>query len=265
MNPTLKNTLRFFLPRALKSHHILAGPLRNYRIVTSWHDYPAAILGKTERPLLDWFAQNVHAGETWLDIGAHYGYTALALAHFVGARGRVFAFEPMLTSAGCIAQTRRLNGLAHLTVLPLALGNAHGLDLERLPVVRGMIDSTLATENVVTNDVAGRNGHVWDEPLLVAGLDELWERVCAGDTRVHGIKLDVQGMELHVLKGMLTLLQSQHPKLVVEVHTGVSRTDLLTLLEQAGYSHGALPIEPLAGETIPQFVDDRSYAFLPNL
>jgi len=49
----------------------LGGLLKGYVIVTSWHDYPAAILGRTERALLDWFAHNVGSGETWLDVGAH--------------------------------------------------------------------------------------------------------------------------------------------------------------------------------------------------
>lgn len=147
MNATLKKNVRRLLPRAIKPHHIRAGPLSGYQIVTSWHDYPAAIMGNTERPLLDWFSREVKPGETWLDIGAHYGYTAIALAHFVGARGRVFAFEPMLASAGCIAQTRQLNDLAQLTVVPFALGNTHGMALEQLPIVRGMLDSTLAHSN----------------------------------------------------------------------------------------------------------------------
>jgi hypothetical protein len=79
---------RRFLPRSIHKHRIFGGPLRGYRIVTSWHDYPAAITGRTERPLLDWFAQNVNPNETWLDIGAHYGYTAIGLCRLVGAAGR---------------------------------------------------------------------------------------------------------------------------------------------------------------------------------
>ena len=76
----MKETIRELLPRRLKAHRILAGPLRGAKIVTSWHDYPGAILGRTERPLLGWFQANVQPGQTWLDIGAHYGYTAIALA-----------------------------------------------------------------------------------------------------------------------------------------------------------------------------------------
>lgn len=256
MNTTLKKTARQLMPRALKPHSIYAGPLRAYRIVTSWYDYPAAILGYTERSLLDWFAANVHAGETWLDIGAHYGYTAIALARYVGAQGRVFAFEPMLTSAGCIAQTRQLNRLTQLTVLPLALGDAPGLRVERLPAVRGMLDSTLAPNG---------NGHAAEDTLLVISLDRLWSAIAGNDTRVHGIKMDVQGMELSVLNGMLQLLRARHPKLVIEVHAGVSRADLQALLGSVGYSRPALPIEPLPGESTAQFHDDRSYAFLPDV
>jgi hypothetical protein len=88
MNRRIKSYLRTLLPRGIREHLILAGPLRGCRIVTSWHDYPVAITGRTERPLLDWFTQNVKPEETWLDIGAHYGYTAIALSRLVGAAGR---------------------------------------------------------------------------------------------------------------------------------------------------------------------------------
>ena len=75
-----KTQLRRLMPRAVRPHRILSGRLRGRWIVTSWHDYPAAILGRTERALLDWFEGHVKPGQTWLDVGAHYGYTAIALS-----------------------------------------------------------------------------------------------------------------------------------------------------------------------------------------
>lgn len=258
MNPQLKHALRQLLPRALKPHRILGGPLQNYRIVTSWYDYPAAIFGYTERPLLDWFEQNVHSGETWLDIGAHYGYTALALARLVGTQGRVLAFEPMLASAGCLAQTRQLNHLMHLTVLPLALGDAPSLQVAELPTVRGMLDGT-AAQKLRSNGSRG-----WHENLLVVSLDRIWAGLAGSDSRIHGIKMDVQGMELLVLRGMLQLLQAQRPKLVIEIHDGVSRPELLALLAEAGYETDPVSIEPVPGEAGAQLVSDKSYAFLPR-
>jgi hypothetical protein len=76
MDEKIKRFLRRFLPRNIRSQRIFWGPLRGHKIVTSWYDYPSAILGRTERALIEWFSRNVKVNETWLDVGAHYGYTA---------------------------------------------------------------------------------------------------------------------------------------------------------------------------------------------
>jgi hypothetical protein len=56
--------------------------------------------------------------------------------------------------------------------------------------------------------------------------------------------MDVQGMEVDVLRSMYNTLTEQHPKLVVEVHRGVDRVELLALIESMGYSRIATPVEP---------------------
>ena len=84
MNIVVKNIIRNLLPKKVKRHQILNGRLRGKYIFTSWYDYPAAILGYTEGPLLDWFFKNVNKSETWLDVGAHYGFTSIALSDLVG-------------------------------------------------------------------------------------------------------------------------------------------------------------------------------------
>ena len=252
MNKVVKNYIRHFLPRSVRPQRILGGPLRGSLIVTSWHDYPAAILGRTEGPLLRWFAANVHPGETWLDIGAHYGYTAIALAGMVGPQGKVYAFEPMTATAGCVARSRSLNGLSQLTIVPVALGNCESIASRELPTVRGMLDSTT---------VVSERG----EQFFVAGLDWLWPRIARIDSgdmpRIHGIKMDVQGMEIEALMGMQAILQRFRPKLVIEIHKGVSRQELLSLLQMAGYPSGGSPLEAAPDE--PEYTDDHSYAFSP--
>jgi FkbM family methyltransferase len=218
--------------------------------VTSWRDYPAGLLGRTERDLLAWFQHEVQAGETWLDVGAHYGYTAMALSRMVGANGRVFAFEPVTATAGCVAQTRRLNELSQLTVVPLGLGAPESLTSITLPLTRGMADKTL-------DDANGP----WLEPLRIARLDWLWPIINAGQDVVDGVKIDVQGMELEVLSGMKLLLQRHRPKLVVEFHRGVDRRAILDLLVEAGYRREPTAIEPQVDDLSRQLLDDRSYAF----
>jgi FkbM family methyltransferase len=226
---------------------VLSGPLRGARIVTSWHDYPAAILGKTEKELLGWFQQNVRTGETWLDVGAHYGYTALALCRLVGPNGRVFAFEPMLRTAGSVTETRRVNGARQLTVIPMGLG-APEQDIAgiEVPVERGMADSTV------------RNS-TWNEAILVSSLDWLWPRLSGPNARIHGVKIDVQGMEIEVLRGMLETLRAHRPRLVVEVHNGVDREDFRSVLREAGYPSAGVPLEHEGKLT--EYRDNCSYAF----
>jgi len=251
MNGRLKEGLRSLFPRSLVRHRILGGPLRGYTIVTSWHDYPAAILGRTEQALLEWFAQNVGEGDTWLDIGAHYGYTTIALSKLVGAAGHVYAFEPMLNTAGCISRARLLNDLAQITVVPIALGNSADLAMDSLLSTRGMVDSTL-------QETEG-----FREPFLVSRLDWLWPKISEPGTHIDGIKIDVQGMEIEALKGMAAVVKEYHPKLLVELHTGVSRPQFLDVIGSLGYRTRGVPLEPLAGESDPVYAD-RTYIFEPE-
>lgn len=248
---TVKHRLRRLMPRRVRPHRILSGPLRGRRLVTSWHDYPAAILGYTERPLLRWLRATVHPGATWIDIGAHYGYTALALSSLVGPRGRVFAFEPVLATAGHLSDTRALNDLAQLTVVPLALGARAGIHPTDVPLVRGMADH-----------VAGGRAVTTDRVLTVA-FDDIWPDISLGDRRIHGVKIDVQGMEIDVLTGMRDALRSSRPVLVVEIHHGVDRTVLLQLLADLGYGRGQDAPEMPDGNDGSSYLDDRSYCFLP--
>jgi FkbM family methyltransferase len=247
MDSRLKERIRQFLPRARKGHRIRRGFLKGRRIFTSWRDYPGAIRGTTEERLLDWFRGNARIGETWLDVGAHYGYTALALAELVGPAGHVVAFEPVMASAGCIGITRELNHCSQLRIAPFALGSAAGVGTFDLPVYRGMADSTL------------RQGD-WMEHLLVTSFDSIWPSLSAPHERVHGVKIDVQGMEIEVLKGMRQMLQRDHPKLVIEFHAGVDRRVALDLLAGIGYDRQAHPVE---GGGSFEIGDDKSYVFAP--
>src|SRR5437773_8860733 len=180
MTDSRKSQIRRFLPRSLKPHRILGGPLKGASIYTSWHDYPGAILGTTEKPLLDWFSRNVAPGETWIDVGAHYGYTAIALCRLVRPTGRVMAFEPVLSTAGCVARTREINGLSQLQVIPLGLSASPAFETRFMPTVRGMADSTI-----------GRAG--WQERITVTSFDTFWPLVNEHDPTIHGVKIDVQG------------------------------------------------------------------------
>lgn len=241
----LKHSIRSFLPRAIRAHRILRGPLTGKIIVTSLHDYPGAILGWTEKPLLEWFSHNVNAGETWLDVGAHYGYTAMALTELVGSSGRVCAFEPSLTTAGHLNRTRTLNRLNQLSVIPLGLSDSSELHVTSVPIDRGMANHSFG-------------GADWEQ-IYTISFDSLRAALCPH--RIDGVKIDVQGMELSVLVGMRWSLSTDHPKVIVEFHAQVDRQPILDVLGKAGYRLPGEPIEPGRQRTEGSYYDDRSYFF----
>ena len=243
--------VRRLMPRTVRRHRIWSGPLRGRRLVTSWHDYPGAILGYTERDLLRWLSSHVELQETWIDIGAHYGYTALALCELVGPQGRVFAFEPVLATAGHLSRTRALNGLSQLTVVPFALAACREPLLADVPLVRGMAEHAAGAGEAPTDRV------------IEIAFDEVWPSLCGGEPTIHGVKIDVQGMEIEVLTGMQQALRDSRPVIVLEVHAGVDRGLLGDVLSTMGYPGPPEAIEPEPGD--PQRrVDDRSYCYLPQ-
>jgi FkbM family methyltransferase len=241
----MKETVRRFLPTRVKAHKIRRGPLKGRVIVTSWHDYPGAILGRTESDLLRWFSANVNSGETWLDVGAHYGYTAIALAERVGSTGRVFAFEPVVSTAAQLSITKSLNQLDRLGIVPLGLGSSRGMHLINVPMVRGMAQHD------------GLSGAMCQ--VCIVPLDDIWGSLSEGTSVIHGIKIDVQGAEYDVVLGMQRYLAELKPILVVELHSGVDRTRFVSLLESIGYDAEGKAVDGGTGGV--RYEDDKSYVF----
>jgi hypothetical protein len=100
------------------------------------------------------------------------------------------------------------------------------------------------------------------ETIFLVGFDNLWKAL--GERPVHGVKIDVQGMESQVLEGMKSSLANHQPKLVIEFHRGAERAVILRLLSKVGYVVPGTPIEPLPRETEAVYNDDHSYAFAPR-
>jgi FkbM family methyltransferase len=231
---------------------VLSGQLRGLRIVTSWHDYPAAICGYTERKLTEWLLDHARPGETWLDVGANCGYTSLALCRAVGGDGWVYAFEPALSTAACLERTGRSNRFVQLVAMPMALSDAPNLSVLRFATDRGMIDSQISSDDP---DAMAQ--------IVAVSLDAIWEGIAPPDPRIHGIKIDVQGMELEAMRGMEQTLARYQPKVVLEIHPDVPRDEILALLDRCGYGTDPIAID----ETLGAFLDPRSnanFVFLPS-
>jgi FkbM family methyltransferase len=178
----------------------------------SWYDHdwklPAEIALLASRGRLT-------EGARVFDVGAHQGVVAMMLGTIVGRAGRVVAVEAMAHNADVARRNVELNGMEQLTVVHAAGADTPGV-VHFAPRMNGHVAA--ANEASVT--------------VRAITVDEL--------TAEHGppqvVFIDVEGYELHVLRGARRTLASHRPDLFVEVHMGVGldrfgdADDLLALL-----------------------------------
>jgi FkbM family methyltransferase len=173
-------------------------------------------------------------GDVVLDIGAHIGLFTIELARHVGRSGRVIAFEPAPDLAERLRKNIERNRLGdRVDVVEIALGNESG-------------SAILRAASGYPRDAGRRSlfGHgVGVATVPVRTLDDL---LASGEldtpTGIHGIKIDVEGAELHVLEGMRVTLRHYRPRIVlveaVEANLGrslASTRELSALMRSLGY------------------------------
>jgi FkbM family methyltransferase len=185
------------------------------------------LLEAYDRPTLAWLTRLVTKGSVVFDIGAHVGYHALAMARKVGPSGRVYAFEPHPGSARLLMRNARR--FPTIEVVNAAVADFDGTAL----LVPGGGDTS--TFHVVASPRGGpalpEVGQAAAHVVPVLRLDSWSEK--RGISQIDVAKVDAEGMDLGVLRGMGTLLQgSSTVSAVVECAPH--------LLARAGVSVGLL-------------------------
>jgi FkbM family methyltransferase len=187
-------------------------------------------LGAYETPVQVALLDNVAAGGVVYDIGANVGFFSLLAARRVGPQGRVYAFEPVARNAAAIERSARLNGFEALEVFAKAAGAASGI--AELNLARHIGGAVLASVGVPPD----RRGSVSVE---VVAIDDL---IREGSLRSPSlVKIDVEGAELEVIRGMKATLQAHRPVVICELddatEAGLERKidELLALLAGLEY------------------------------
>ncbi len=158
-------------------------------------------------------------GALVFDIGAHQGVVAMMLGDLVGPTGGVVAVEATLHNAEVAWRNVELNGLTQVVVLHAAGADAPGA-LRFSPRMNGHVaapeEASVEVRALTVDEFTSRQG----VPQILF--------------------VDVEGYELHVLRGARHTLESHHPDLFIEVHVGAglerfgTTEDLLALIP-SGY------------------------------
>lgn len=151
----------------------------------------------------DALVTTLRPGMTFWDVGAHIGFMALLGSRLVGAGGAVRAFEPAEDNRARLLANARLNHVANLEVESCALGA-----VGRTAMLYAHGASSMRT-------LVAELGHGEGETVVCRTIDE----VAAAAPPPDVIKIDVEGVELDVLRGGHGLFAAHHPTLVVEFST----------------------------------------------
>lgn len=168
-----------------------------------------------------------------IDVGAHAGQFTKLFAR-LAPRGFVYAVEPQSYARAILRAAVRLNRLANVAIVPLALGARAGVAMLSLPVKpSGSYGFGLAHLGPET----GRDAV--SEAVGVATLDALVEAL--GLERLDFIKADIEGHELALVEGARGSLARFRPALLVEhdperlARAGASLDALWQALIDLGY------------------------------
>lgn len=173
----------------------------------SAHSNPAYSLGTNELPVQQMLAQNLGAGDVLYDIGANVGFFTIIGAKLVGPTGHVYAFEPVPENAAAVHHNASLNNLTQVTVLHRAVSDRDGSGELLLAHYSG--GSALSTVDTPPPDLRAVI------KVDVVAIDSLVSRQAILPPTV--VKIDVEGAEINVLRGMAQTMNDHKPLIIYEI------------------------------------------------
>ena len=201
-------------------------------------EFLRAVYLAEDAQILETIAGACGTGAVYWDVGANLGHYAAILSKVVGAEGKVFAFEPEPRVRDQLHACVGLNGDANVTVVPLGLSDRTGrldffADTESASGTHSLIAHGPGSEKITVDVTTG---------------DDF---VASGNPCPTVMKIDVEGAELSVVRGMPETLKNPALAAVLcEVHFAV--------LERSGQGEAPAEIARLlrdAGLTDQRWVD----------
>jgi len=181
------------------------------RTETQMEKYRHDSFFQKEPETLEWI-RSFSPHDVFFDVGANVGVYSL-FASSLYPEMTIWAFEPMKANYAALIQNIEMNGFHNIKAFRQAIGNRTGwVDLDRGDGARGESGA----------QVTDREGRTW-----IASIDDL--RAAHPDH----VKIDIDGQELEVAKGMKRTLPDIK-SILIEVST-VSKGPVMDILTAAGF------------------------------
>lgn len=186
------------------------------------------LLGEYEPELATWLKSKMEQGYSFIDIGANAGYFSLLAAKYSASKEqRIIAVEPIKENLELIRNHIALNNLSRIEVLSIAVA-----DTDR--VVEFSSSPNLAANTY--NETSSLHKTSPKISIEAKCLDSICDNL---QLKKFVVKIDVEGVELDVLKGAKNTLLTHKPELMLATHEchskGVER-DCIDFLKSLNYN-----------------------------
>ncbi len=184
--------------------------LVNQKIFFDYHKYSADSINKF---LIQHF---VKQGDTVIDIGAHIGLYSVFLSKLVESHGKVFCFEPHKNIVKNLENNLILNGYRNFEIHNYGLGDKdEELNFNSVysdSFFEGTVNSSfLANEKIASKYFDAKFEKI---KTKVFKLDSI-----LSDEQISFVKIDTEGFELNILKGMKKIIKNSKPIIIFEFQT----------------------------------------------
>jgi len=192
--------------------------------------------GTYELPLQEALTDYLKPGDIFYDIGANIGFFTTLAAHLVGNSGQVYGFEPVPENVQRIRHNLQLNNFSNTTVIETAVSVHTGKG--RLLLARHSGGAMVASAGTPVDFKGAMN-------VNFTSIDDLLAQKKIKPPTL--VKVDVEGAEIDVFKGMKQTIIKYKPIIIYEVDDGNQESfeqkskALENLINSLGYN-----ITPLA-------------------
>jgi FkbM family methyltransferase len=171
---------------------------------------------KDERKI---FSELIKEGDTVLDVGANIGFQSLLFSRLVGEKGMVYAFEPFPENFALLKKNTEINNIRNIKPIQKAVSDVSGKE-------KFFIDKY---SNASHGFYSFNPGGFMEVETIKLNDYEM---------SVDFVKIDVEGADGKVLKGMTKLIErSPNMKIMIEFcpraieKSGIATEEFLDLLE----------------------------------
>jgi len=164
----------------------------------------------------------IKKGDVVLDVVSHIGFHSLLFSRLVGEKGKVYAFEPHPETFALLEKNIEVNNIKNIKPIQAAISDCNGIEKLYLNKYSNASHAFYNPENM--------KKFIQVKTIRLDSYNKI---------KADFIKIDVEGAERKVLKGMIELIKrSPNLKMMIEFvpHTseksGITTKEFLTTLEK---------------------------------